>query len=139
MIRVFRNLIGRVSGKASINLTLDTNEFLPGEKVNGYFSIKGGWFKQQLNRLECDLVVTDKQKQAEELIREGITILTSRSIDPHASSRIPFTFQLPSGLTPSSNVCQYRFRTKLTFNNGDKSVDHDQIKILTSKTKSISS
>ena len=133
MIRKIISQLRLRIGSASIDLILDKDEFMPGEKVTGYFSLKGGRFEQKINRLECDLVVTDEQKKEEKFTESALTRLMSKPISSKESSRIPFTFQLPSTLDTSSNKFSYRFRTKLVFSDGTKRVDHDQIKILTKK------
>ena len=130
MIRKIISQLRLRIGSASIDLILDKDELRPGEKVTGYFSLKGGRFEQKINRLECDLVVTDERKQEEKFIENAVTRLMSKSISSKESSQIPFTFQLPSKLDTSPEAFSYRFRTKLVFSDGTKRVDHDQIKIL---------
>ncbi|UAT32180.1 sporulation protein [Bacillus badius] len=116
-------------GSAHIHLILDKKEFTPGERVTGYFSLEGGWFEQEIKRLECDLVVTDKQNQTEQLIQGAVTRLMSKSIESKESDQIPFTFLLPDELDSSSGSRSYRFHTRVVFSNGAQSVEHDEIKI----------
>ena len=120
-------------GSAHIHLILDKKEFTPGEKVTGYFSLEGGWFEQNIKRLECDLVVVDKQEQTEYLIEGAVTRLMSKSIDSKESDQIPFTFLLPAELDSSSGNRSYRFHTRIVFSNGAESIDDDEIKILKDK------
>ncbi|MCM3791618.1 sporulation protein [Domibacillus indicus] len=135
MIRKIISQLRLRIGSASIDLILDKDEFRPGEKVTGYFFLKGGRFEQKINRLECDLVVTDEQKKEERFTESAVTRLMSKPISSKESSQIPFTFQLPSKLDTSPSKCSYRFRTKLVFSDGTKSVNHDQIKILNEKNQ----
>ncbi|OCA84986.1 hypothetical protein A8F95_09785 [Bacillus wudalianchiensis] len=116
-------------GSAHIHLVLDKKEFIPGEKVTGYFSLEGGWFEQNIKRLECDLVIVDKQEHTEQLIEGAVTRLMSKSIDSNESDQIPFTFCLPAKLAPLSGNRSYQFHTRIVFSNGTESSDHDEIKI----------
>ncbi|RJS58886.1 hypothetical protein CJ483_01435 [Bacillus sp. PK3_68] len=130
---VIRELISQCFsriGSAHIHLVLDKREFAPGEKVTGYFSLEGGWFEQEIKRLECDLVVTDSKTQTEQLVEGAVTRLMSKSIVSKESDQIPFTFLLPAELDSSSDSRSYRFHTRVVFSNGAKSMEHDEIKIL---------
>ncbi len=116
-------------GSANIDLVLDTNEFIPGEKVSGYFKLQGGFRKQKVKRLECDLVVQNREEKSNHIIETVKTILMSRTLHSEESTEIPFTYQLPKGLQPTCDNVSYRFHTRLIFSNDIKDTDHDEIRI----------
>ncbi|MCT2537050.1 sporulation protein [Aquibacillus koreensis] len=109
-----------------VNLVLDHTETETGEKISGTFHISGGLVKQKLSRLECDFIKEHAGGKAE-VIEPVKTVLISRMIDTNDRDQIPFTYQLPKDLNPTSDQITYRFRTKLVFNYDSKSMDHDEI------------
>ncbi|WP_050183943.1 sporulation protein [Domibacillus robiginosus] len=122
---MLNKLMSQVKGRISsphIDLLLDKNEFMPGEKVTGSFLIKGGLFEQKLSRLECDLLTGSNEAPA----ADAIMIFMSEHIPPNASKHIPFSFQLPEQL----NESRYYFQTKLCFGEGKKCVGQDAIRVV---------
>lgn len=113
---------------ATVNLVLDQYQFLPGENVTGYFSLKGGCFEQTVRRLECDLITMDQRKSKEHLEKQAVTRLMSEKIGRKQSSTLPFSFQLPD--QTAHDTLSYYFRTKLVFTDDTECVDYDPITIL---------
>lgn len=116
-------------GSAKIDLKLDQITFQPGERATGHFFITGGVIEQQLKRIECDLVLTDKDNEVEEVIHTT-TILTTKMIESEEINRVNFNFDLPRNIQASSKNINYRFKTKMIFKEGIKSEDQDEIIIL---------
>ncbi|MCM3787864.1 sporulation protein [Domibacillus sp. 8LH] len=121
LTKLMNQVKGRI-GSPHIDLLLDKNEFMPGEKVTGSFVIKGGLFEQKLSRLECDLLTGSDEAPA----GDAIMIFMSEHIPPNASKRIPFSFQLPEQLSES----RYYFQTKLCFGEGKKCIGQDPIRVV---------
>lgn len=126
LLRKYMSLLG--IGSAKIDLILDKEIYEPGECVNGYFLIKGGTIEQQLNRIDCDLVMIDLDKKSEEII-DSISILMTDSIESEVTNKIPFSFHLPEFVRVSSGELSYRFKTKMSFMQGVESFDQDAIQI----------
>lgn len=114
-------------GSANIDLVLDADEYLPGERVSGYFKLQGGFRKQKVKRLECDLIAQNKDEKSIETVK---TILMSRTLNAKESTEIPFNYQLPKELQPTGDNVSYRFHTRLIFSDDVKDIDHDEVKIL---------
>ncbi|MDQ0219743.1 sporulation protein [Peribacillus cavernae] len=127
ILRKYMSLLG--IGAAKIDLILQKEAYRPGDPVHGYFIIKGGTIEQQLKRIDCDLVVMDKISGTEKVI-DSTTILTSTRIDSEESNKISFAFQLPDSVLASTEEITYRFKTRLTFNEGVTSRDQDLIQII---------
>lgn len=116
-------------GSAKIDLCLEKTSFQPGESVKGLFVIQGGTIEQQLKRIECDLVSTDSNE--EEKVIETTTIYTSKTIrSDEKHDQLSFSFVLPEELDKSSKELEYRFKTRMIFNEGVKSEDQDFITII---------
>lgn len=116
-------------GSASIDLVLHKTEFEPGANVKGCFYLKGGWVKQKIKRLECDLIVKNSETNQETMVEAATTILMSKIIDSHSMCEFPFSYKLPTDLH-HSEFLSYRFHTRLIFTNEIKQNDHDEIKIV---------
>lgn len=127
LLRKYLSLIG--IGSAKIDLILPKDTYVPGEHINGYFLLKGGTIEQTLKRIDCDLVRIEEGKGQEDIV-DTTTILTSKIIQSEEANQIPFTFCLPASIQASNEEVSYRFKTKLTFNEGVKSIDQDNIVIL---------
>lgn len=126
MLRKYMSLLG--IGSAKVDLIIDENVYRPGEIVNGYFLLKGGTIEQKIKRIESDLVQINKSLDTEKVIG-STTILTSQQIDSEEQSKTPFTFLLPESLEDTTPDVSYRFKTRLIFNEGVKSLDQDHITI----------
>ncbi|MDC3417154.1 sporulation protein [Aquibacillus salsiterrae] len=113
-------------GSPKINLQLQNYELKPGECVSGSFLLQGGWVKQKIKRLECDLV-RECTGQKPEVIEPVKTLLMSQTIELNERTEIPFSYTLPKALTPTSDNVSYRLLTKLVFTDDKKSIDHDEI------------
>jgi sporulation-control protein len=116
-------------GSARIDLILEKDTYVLGEQVKGVFVVKGGLIGQQLKRIDCDLVMSDDENQkANGKVVDSITIFTSKYIDPNTENHIPFIFRIPHSIHVD-NLMSYRFKSRLAFNEGVESFDHDVIKI----------
>lgn len=128
ILRKYMALLG--VGSARIDLILEKDTYELGEQVKGVFVVKGGLIGQQLKRIECDLVMSDNEKpKAEGRVVDAITIYTTKYIESNAENHIPFTFRIPHSLHVD-NLVSYRFKSRLAFNEGVESLDHDVITIL---------
>ncbi|MBM7647421.1 sporulation-control protein [Bacillus ectoiniformans] len=127
ILRRYMSLLG--IGSAKIDLILEKETYKPGEKVEGYFLIRGGTVEQQLKGINCDLVVTDHEEKTETSV-DTVTIFTSTRIHSEELNKVSFTFRLPETLKASASHLSYRFKTKLTFNEGVESYDLDMIRII---------
>ncbi|WP_316569428.1 sporulation protein [Neobacillus sp. YIM B06451] len=126
---LLRKLMSRLGiGSAQIDLILPKKTYKPGERVQGYFLIKGGTVEQKLKRIECDLVMIDRSKGKKKIIDSG-TVLSSRVIFSEELNKISFTFNLPTSIQVSTEDISYYFKTKLIFNEGVESRDQDIIQI----------
>lgn len=128
ILRKYMALLG--VGSARIDLILEKDTYEMGEQVKGVFVIKGGLIGQQLKRIECDLVMSeDVNTNRDEKIVDSITIFTTKYIESNAENHIPFTFRIPQSVH-SDSLVSYRFKSRMAFNEGVESLDHDVIKIL---------
>lgn len=116
-------------GSAVIDLILPKDTYRRGELINGYFHLKGGTIEQQLKRIDSDLVLIDKDTNTEKVI-DTATILSSKLINPEEDSKVSFTFKLQENIPVSTDSISYRFKTRLTFNEGVESKDQDLIRII---------
>jgi sporulation-control protein len=127
ILRKYMSLLG--VGSATIDLILPKETYHPGEFIKGIFKIKGGTVDQQIRRVECDLLMMDLTNGNEKVI-DTTTILTSKLIESEESNELSFTFKLPDHMPISSEERSYRFKTRLTFNEGVESKDQDIIRII---------
>jgi sporulation-control protein len=126
ILRKYMSLFG--IGSAKIDLVLPKNSFKQGELLHGYFFLEGGIIEQKLRRVECDLVMFDKNGKEEKLI-DSTTVLKSDIIQADERNKLSFTYRIPKELPYSEEVVRYLFKTKLTFDQGIESVDEDYISI----------
>jgi sporulation-control protein len=127
ILRKYMSLLG--VGSATIDLILPKDTYHPGEFIKGFFKIKGGTVDQQIKRIECDLLMTDLTNGNEKVV-DTTTILTSKLIQSEESEQLTFSFKLADHIPISSDDRCYRFKTRLTFNEGVESKDQDIIQIL---------
>ena len=120
-------------GSPHVDLVLDNNELKPGDKVTGSFHVEGGWAKQHIKRLECDLV-KEFQGDVIETVDAVTTILMSKSIDANDKEEYPFCYQLPKDIDPSTEYISYRLNTRLIFQDDIIRNDHDEIIVLSYKS-----
>ena len=113
-------------GSAKVDLIIDKIKYKPNELVTGYFQIYGGTIEQQIKRIECDLVQTNRKLESETII-ESITVQIPQQIEPWEQNKLPFSFQLPYEIQNTNNEVIYHFKTKLIFDEGVKSLDQDYI------------
>lgn len=127
ILRKYLSLLG--IGSARIDLVLPKVKFRRGEDISGYYHIHGGTIEQKIRRIDCDLVMLN-EVSGEEKVIDSTTILTSQKINSDETNKITFTFSLPEDIPVSSEVVTYRFKTRLTFNEGVESKDQDQILVI---------
>ncbi|PLR75321.1 sporulation protein [Bacillus sp. V3-13] len=127
LLRKYMSLTG--IGSAQIDLVLQKETYKPGDPVHGYFLIKGGTIEQHIKRIDCDLVMIDLAEGIEKVV-DTATILTSTRIDSEQFNKISFAFQLPAFMPVSTEDRSYRFKTRLTFDEGVESKDQDMIQII---------
>ncbi|MFG6120105.1 sporulation protein [Thalassobacillus sp. B23F22_16] len=113
-------------GSPKVDLILNRNELTPGSTVSGSFHLHGGWVSQRVNRLECDLV-KEQTGRKPEFVEPVTTVLMSKTIEANDKTEIPFHYQLPEELPPTTDTITYRLRTKIVFKDDVKSFDHDEI------------
>lgn len=127
LLRKYMSLLG--VGSALIDLILPKETYKRGELINGHFHLKGGTIEQQLKRIDSDLVLIDHRTNKEKVI-DTATILSSKLLHSEEASNISFTFKLPEDIPLSSEHISYRFKTRLTFNEGVESKDQDLIQVI---------
>lgn len=127
LLKKYMSLLG--FGSARVDLKLEKFEVRAGECMVGSYTINGGTIEQRLKRIECDLVKTNKINDTVEVV-DSTTILTTKLINSECISKIPFTFYIPPHLEASSNQWSYRFKTRMVFQEGMKSMDQDIITVL---------
>ncbi|UFT99613.1 sporulation protein [Radiobacillus kanasensis] len=115
-------------GSAKVDLKLEANELKHGDHLNGVFELKGGWVSSKLKRLECDLVRECPGKKPE-FIEPVQTLLTSKTINTGEQQEIPFSYQIPAELEPTSSEVKYSLHTKVVFSDDVKCMDSDEIVI----------
>ncbi|MGM0750775.1 MAG: sporulation protein [Bacillota bacterium] len=127
ILRKYMSLLG--IGSAKIDLVLPKTSFKQGELLHGYFFLEGGIIEQKLRRVECDLVMLDKNGKEEKII-DSTTVLKSDIIQAEECNKLSFTYRIPETLPYSEeNGIRYLFKTKLTFDQGVESLDEDYITI----------
>lgn len=127
MLRKYMSLMG--IGSAQVDLIINKNIYRQAETVEGHFNLIGGTVEQKIKRIECDLIKMNPVTEAEEVI-DSVTILTAQQIESGEHSQIEFQFMLPKSIEYTSQTVSYHFKTKLIFNEGVKSLDHDPIFIV---------
>ncbi|MBU7595560.1 sporulation protein [Metabacillus halosaccharovorans] len=127
LLRKYMSLLG--VGSAVIDLILPKDTYKRGDLIKGFFHLKGGTIEQQLKRIDSDLVLIDRNTDIEKVI-DTATILSSKLINPEEDSKVSFTFKLPEDIPASTNSISYRFKTRLTFNEGVESKDQDIIQVI---------
>jgi sporulation-control protein len=127
ILRKYMSLLG--VGSATIDLVLPKETYRPGEFIKGIFLIKGGTVDQQIIRIDCDLLMKDLTNGNERVI-DTTTILKSKLIQSEDSHQLDFTYKLADHLPITSEERSYRFKTRLTFNEGVESKDQDIIQII---------
>jgi sporulation-control protein len=127
LLRKYMSLLG--VGSAQIDLILKKDVLTPGDSVHGKFLIKGGTVAQELQQIECILVMVDLKTEQEETLDKVLIDVETR-IQPDGDDMVPFTFQLPTDVPPSNKHISYHFKTKLVFKQGIESWDEDMIKVV---------
>lgn len=127
LLRKYMSLLG--VGSAQIDLVLEKDVLVPGESVNGKFLIKGGTVHQDLQLIECSLVMVNLKTEAENVL-DTVRIDVQVRIQPDGDDAVPFSFLLPEDVPPSNKDISYHFKTKLVFNQGIESWDEDMIKVV---------
>ncbi|MFP7171157.1 sporulation protein [Terribacillus sp. 7520-G] len=114
----------------SIRLELNQASYHAGDKIEGHFRLLGGWKDQDLNRLDCDLVIKNSATDKIVNIKNVISIFMSKQLKSNELIDKPFKFRLPEELEPSSDSLIYELQTKLIFANEKCAKDDRQVRIL---------
>ncbi|SDD27104.1 SpoOM protein [Terribacillus halophilus] len=114
----------------SIRLELNQASYHAGDKIEGHIQILGGWRDQDLNRLDCDLVIKNSATDKIVNIKNVISIFMSKQLKSNEQIEKPFTFRLPEELEPSSGTLIYELQTKLVFANEKCARNDRQVRIL---------
>ncbi|MTH51957.1 sporulation protein [Bacillus mangrovi] len=113
-------------GAAKIDLVLDHDQYKQGDVIIGRYDIYGGTIEQKLKRIESDLVQTIDGEDRPIL---NNCIYTASTVLAEENRAISFKCRLPADLPVSDSDTAYKFVTKLVFESGTDSLDHDEIKI----------
>ncbi|WP_141433251.1 sporulation protein [Bacillus sp. 03113] len=116
-------------GSAKVDLIIEKSGYISGDIVKGEILIQGGTIEQKMNRIECDLVVSNQLEKTEKTIVTTKTILSAKEIQSDEKTKFTFECHLPEDLAPSSKVISYHFKTTLFFEKGVESLDFDPIQI----------
>ncbi|WP_164462176.1 sporulation protein [Bacillus sp. FJAT-42376] len=114
-------------GAAKIDLVLNSDIYKQGEVIHGRYDIYGGTIEQKLKRIESDLV---KTQNGEDSYILNNCIYTASTVMAEENRAISFKCRLPEHLPLSDEKTSYKFVTKLVFENGTNSLDHDEIKVI---------
>lgn len=127
ILRKYMSLFG--IGSAKIDLVLPKTSYKRGELLQGYFFLEGGIIEQKLRRVECDLLMIDRNGKEENII-DSTTVLKSEIIQADERNKLSFTYRIPKDIPYSEgNGVRYLFKTKLAFEQGVESLDEDYISI----------
>ncbi|NMD69856.1 sporulation protein [Bacillus sp. DNRA2] len=124
MLRKYMSLMG--IGSAQVDLIINKNKYRRAEIVKGHINLIGGTVEQKMKRIECDLIKMNPITEVSEVV-DSITILAAQQIESGELSKIEFQFTLPETIEKTSSSVSYHFKTKLIFDEGVKSLDHDPI------------
>ncbi|MBS2969219.1 sporulation protein [Metabacillus sp. KIGAM252] len=114
-------------GAAKIDLVLDSEIYKQGDVIHGRYDIYGGTIEQKLKRIESDLVQTQNGKETHIL---NNCIYTASTVMADENRAISFKCRLPEHLPLTDEKTSYKFVTKLIFDNGTDSLDHDEIRVI---------
>ncbi|SDO05521.1 sporulation protein [Halobacillus sp. SY10] len=116
---------GLWGGKPKVDLVLDSKGEDP-YVLSGIFQLSGSWRKQNIKRLECDLVVVERGRKPL-LVEPVTTVLMTRTMEAGGYDEYPFRYELPRNLPLLSEGKSYKLQTRLVYENNAKSFDHDEI------------
>ncbi|GAE43850.1 hypothetical protein JCM21738_515 [Mesobacillus boroniphilus JCM 21738] len=102
-------------GSAQIDLILEKDVLVPGDSVNGKFLIKGGTVDQDLQLIECALVMVNLKTEAEKVL-DTVSIDVQLRIQPDGDDMVPFSFLLPLDVPPSSKDISYHLKQSWSLN-----------------------
>ena len=130
MAVMFSKLMCRFGiGATKIDLVLNKKEFCPGDVIKGEYELTGGRVEQKLKRIETDLLQYDQNSDRSSVLHHN-TILSSSTMKANEQRTIHFSCRLSDAFPPSSETVSYKFVTRLVFDDGVNSVDHDEFQIL---------
>lgn len=133
-VSLFKTLLASLGiGSARIDLVLDRDEVIMGEKVTGQLYVYGGNVKQEIEGLSVDLrLKSHHAKTAQEMEETVCTIEVTDeefTLRPGVEMKFPFSFVCPYTLPISSINTKYYFMSNLEIDNGIDAKDRDFIKI----------
>ncbi|WP_064093438.1 sporulation protein [Rossellomorea aquimaris] len=127
---MFNKLMCRFGiGASKIDLVLNKSEFRPGDVIQGEYELIGGRIDQKLKRIETDLLQYDQNNDRSAILHQN-TILSSSTMKAKEQRTIRFSCRLSDSFPPSSETISYKFVTRVVFDDGVNSVDHDEFQIL---------
>jgi sporulation-control protein len=130
MAVMFNKLMCRFGiGATKIDLVLNKKEFCPGDVIKGEYELTGGRVEQKLKRIETDLLQYDQNSDRSSVLHHN-TILSSSTMKANEQRTIHFSCRLSDSFPPSSDNVSYKFVTRLVFDDGVNSVDHDEFQIV---------
>ncbi|MDX8345634.1 sporulation protein [Rossellomorea sp. YZS02] len=130
MAVMFSKLMCRFGiGATKIDLVLNKKEFRPGDVIKGEYELTGGRVEQKLKRIETDLLQYNHSIDRSSVLHQN-TILSSSTMKANEQRSIHFSCRLSDTFPPSSETLSYKFVTRLVFDDGVNSVDHDEFQIL---------
>ncbi|WP_226674596.1 sporulation protein [Rossellomorea aquimaris] len=130
MAVMFSKLMCRFGiGATKIDLVLNKKEFRPGDVIKGEYELTGGRVEQKLKRIETDLLQYNHYMDRSSVLHQN-TILSSSTMKANEQRSIHFSCRLSDTFPPSSETLSYKFVTRLVFDDGVNSVDHDEFQIL---------
>ncbi len=110
-------------GRPKIDLILDSQK---SSKIEGIFSLYGGWTEHRIHRLECDLVKVSSGEKPN-FVAPVVTRLMAQSIKPKEYIEVPFHYQLPADLPPLQKGEVYQLQTRLVVDKNMKCTDTDEL------------
>ncbi|MBD1383628.1 sporulation protein [Metabacillus arenae] len=116
-------------GSAKIDLILNKETYRRSDIIEGVYKIQGGTIEQKLKRIESELVQTQENNEEGNVILTNL-ILTSDTVFADHEKVVTFSCKLPGDIPLSNEEISYKFVTRLVFDDGVDSLDHDKIEII---------
>jgi sporulation-control protein len=133
-VSLFKTLLASLGiGSARIDLVLDRDEVVMGEKVTGQLYVYGGNVEQVIEGLSVDLRLKSRHVKTGQDME--VTVCTIEVTDeeftlrPGVEMKFPFSFVCPFTLPISSINTKYYFMSNLEIDNGVDAKDRDFIRI----------
>jgi len=122
-------------GAATVETVLQSNQYRPGEKVQGVIYIKGGSVDQEIDDIELHLLTRYAVEKDDQRIYQNAKIASYRvvnsfTIRPNEKRELPFSFTLPLDTPITFGHTTVWLNTELDIEDGVDKEDNDYIQVL---------